>query len=731
MAQSKTAGLGKWGRPVDAFGLTGRPTLARFSPMRTVSDVLSKQWMEGAVPVFLAVVISLGFALSTPEILQSGDRDLILRNFAELGFLAVALTIVLVGGGIDLSVGSIVGMSSISSLVMFRAYDWPVPVILVVVVILGAAFGAINGFLIAVVKTRPFITTLVTAVALRAVVTVVQTHNAPDLVMPRTDSIWTFLGNGTVAGMHTSVAIFIPVVIIAHIGMSRVRWGWWTVAVGSDRRSARRNGVPTTRVTFATYVASGVLCSIAGVLLAARQGSTSALTGDGFEIAALTAVVLGGVSLTGGRGSVARAAVGVMVVAIIQQALIRRGAESAWSTFILAAALLSFSVLDLKWGKYRTRIADKLEVDPLRLEPGPLLDVTDENSIWRVNNHLTTAEPIGLGRIEGAEDCAVDHDGNLYCGDRRGWIWRFDAGDTTRGQIFARTGGSPLGHAWDLNGDLLVCVGGIGLCRITPDGTSTPIAVQTRRSRNKIFDDSAIRFADDLDVGPDGAIYFSDASSRIDSASYHVEMAEFRPNGRVFRYDPSNGSVEQIVKNHLMANGITTAHDGQSILIASSGLFRVDRLWISGPKQGQLEPVLENLPGLPDNINRASDGNYWMSFVGMRTPISDLFLRHRNLRLRMTKELPVDDWIVPQWNVSCVVKFTDDGMILSSYWDGTLERHPMVTSMKEFDGHLYIAGLQNNRIGRYKLPEHEIGTLDPMLTPGRLADRGHAVGSQA
>jgi len=146
----------------------------------------------------------------------------------------------------------------------------------------------------------------------------------------------------------------------------------------------------------------------------------------------------------------------------------------------------------------------------------------------------------------------------------------------------------------------------------------------------------------------------------------------------------------------------------------------VDRLWIAGPKQGQLEPVLENLPGNPDNLNRSSDGNYWLPFVSMRTPMSDLLNRYPAVRRRMTKEVPLDSWVVPQLNVSCVMKFNDRGEILQVLWDSSLANYPMVTAVKERAGQLYLCGVSNNRIGRLTLDPSEFGSIDPAVVPGLI-----------
>ncbi|GHE93765.1 ABC transporter permease [Amycolatopsis deserti] len=700
---------------VDAFALTGQGPGARFAPLRTLSDLFGKRWMEGAVPLTLAVVLSVIVWGTTP--VGGVDVPLILDEATEKGLLAIGLTVVLVGGGIDLSVGSIVGLASLGAMVASRAWNWPMALVVPATIVAGAGLGAVNGFLIARLKMRPFITTLVTLVAFGGAAAALQSSYSFELGLPKDDLVWDFLGEGTVAGIPTGWFIFLVVLVVVHVGLTRSRWGWWVMAVGSDRRSARRNGIPVDRVTFCVYLLSGALAGTAGLLTAARLGRTDADVGQGWELVALTAVVLGGVSLKGGRGSVLRATVGILVVGVILQATVALGLEGSYYTAILAAVLLLFAILDLKWGKYRERTAEKLKIDPGRITLGPLVDVTEPGTVWTINNRLTDAPTIGLGKIEGAEDCAVDPAGNLYCGDRRGWIWRFPGPDHAEGEIFARTGGLPLGHAWDREGRLVVAVGGMGVYRIHPDGETELVANKVRRSRLSLLDDSGLRAVDDLDVAPDGSLYVSDFSARYNAAEYMVELVESRPNGRVVRVDP-DGGTEVVASNLVFPNGICTAHDGQSVLIASTTLCRVDRLWIAGPKQGQLEPVLENLPGHPDNINRASDGNYWMAFVSMRTPMSDLLVKYPAFRRRMTQEVPLDSWVVPQLNVSCVLKFDERGQVLKVLWDSTLANYPMVTSINERAGRLYLCGVNNNRVGRLTLDPEDVGPIDPAAVPG-------------
>ena len=109
------------------------------------------------------------------------------------------------------------------------------------------------------------------------------------------------------------------------------------------------------------------------------------------------------------------------------------------------------------------------------------------------------------------------------------------------------------------------------------------------------------------------------------------------------------------------------------------------------------------MPGYTDNINRASDGTYWMAWLGMRTPSFDLSLRHPSMRKRMTRRLPQDEWLFPNINTGGVVKFDENCNIVQTMGDLSGLAHPMVTSMREHKGHLFIGGILNNRVGRFRI----------------------------
>ena len=325
-------------------------------------------------------------------------------------------------------------------------------------------------------------------------------------------------------------------------------------------------------------------------------------------------------------------------------------------------------------------------------------------SPYEVNDKLRDVELIGLGQVEAPEDVIFDPADNLYCGTRHGDVMRFLAPDYKKLELFAHIGGQPLGLAFDREQNLYVCVGGMGLYSVAPDGTVSKATDETNRSTFSVNDNSRLRLADDLDITPDGRIFFSEATVRYEMHQWPVDSLESRGNGRIICYDPSTKSTRTVIRNLKFPNGVCTSHDGQSILFAETWGCCIKRYWFDGPNSGRLETVIASLPGYPDNINRASDGTYWLAIVGMRSPAVDLAFQIPGFRRRMSRRVAQDEWLYPNLNTGCVVKFNDQGDVLDALWDLKGINHPMITSMREHKGSLYLGGIANNRIGRYRLP---------------------------
>lgn len=677
----------------------------KWSFQQFVAELLQKRWMEPVVPFTAAIVVILAFSLLIPGYSSVGNIASTGRQFGEFGFVAMAIAIVIISGGIDLSVGSIFAMANFIALMMFNMFEFSAPVAILITLIFGGLMGAVNGGLIGYMGLGAFLTTLVTMLIFRAILNLLILQYSMDMALSMGDSrIWDWLGGGGIFGIPANIVILALVGIVGHIFLSRGRSGWYIAAIGANRKAARHAGIPVERHLFLTYVVSGVLTSLGGVFYAARLNSPSSDTGVGMEVLALTAVVLGGVNLSGGKGSVGQALIGATVVLVLINGLVRFGLVGGATSAFLGFMMLLAVGIDVKWSRNRSKAIEKIYVVPTYFKLGQRHDVApDSGTPYALNNRLRDAEAIGLGKLDGPEDVIFDRAGNLYCGTREGFIWRFSGENFENQEIFARTGGRPLGMAIDGDDNIIICIAGMGVYGVRPDRSVYKVTDETNRTFGKVIDDSRLVLADDLDIAPDGKIYFSEATLRYTAHTWATDALEGRGNGRLIVHDPATGKTRTLLKDQIFPNGVCVSHDGQSVLFASTWACRIERYWIAGPKAGKLETLISDLPGMPDNINRASDGRYWLALVGLRTPTYDLAMEDPGFRTRMIKRIPNDEWLYPNINNGCVVKFDDNGVVSETLGDIGGKSHPSVTSMREERGYLYIGGLSNDRIGRVKL----------------------------
>ena len=677
----------------------------RLWPDKLFGELLQKRWMENSVTVAVLVAVLLFFTREIKNFTALSNISDMLREASELGFVVLGMSLVLIVGGIDLSVGSMFGLCNLIALYCVHVLALPVPVAIAITVAVGAALGAVNGALIGFMRMRAFLTTMVTLILYKAVFDLLGYRWSVAISSVTPDSnLWDFIGSGDVLGIPTVTVVFAVIGVIGHVVITRLRAGWHIMAVGGNRRSSYNLGLKVNRVIAASYCVSGAFTALAAVFYAARLASAGADTGKGMEIIVLTSAILGGIRLGGGKGSVSKVVLGTLIVFLITNGLLRLAVPAGQSRLILAGILLLAATIDIRWAKNRHKAVEELYVSPsyLALPPSPPTDAKS-GSPYAVNDKLRNVEIIGLGMVESPEDVILDEDDNLYCGSRHGEIIRFFAPDYKRMEVYAHIGGQPLGLAFDGHKNLYVCVGGMGLYRVTAERVVEKVTDETNRSMLSIIDDSRLRLADDLDIAPDGRIFFSEATVRYEMHEWPTDALEGRGNGRIICYDPHNKKTTTVLRDLVFPNGIALASDQQSILFAQSWACCIKRYWFGGPKKGDVETVIDSLPGYPDNINRASDGNYWLALLGMRSPSFDLAMRKPGFRRRMSKQLPGDEWLFPNINTGCVVKINERGEILDALWDLGGQNHPMITLMREHRGYLYIGGISNNRIGRYKL----------------------------
>ena len=398
-----------------------------WSPRLLFAELLLKQWFEPVIPFTVMIVLAAYFSLTIKDYGTAKNALSLMRLFAEFGFVALGMAFSLISGGIDLSVGAIFAVCNFAALFCLFVLGLPAWLTVLATLLTGAVIGARNGILIGYLKTRPFLTTLVTLIILRAGVNLLNERFATVFATNSVDSdAWDFLGEGSVLGLPVNAATLILVLLVGHIFLSRSRYGWHLTAIGASRKAARHAGIRVERMLLATYMLSGVLCAAGGVFYAARQGSTDSTTGVCWEFQALTAVVLGGASLAGGRGTVWRAMIGAIIIFLLINGLVRIGIPGYVTSGAMGVILLAAVGIDVEMGEEpRQGGAEDLRQSGADAAAGLPEIARGSTSPFAQNDRLVHAEAIGLDQVEGPEDVILDRQDRLYGSTRDGNIIRF------------------------------------------------------------------------------------------------------------------------------------------------------------------------------------------------------------------------------------------------------------------------------------------------------------------
>ena len=327
-------------------------------------------------------------------------------------------------------------------------------------------------------------------------------------------------------------------------------------------------------------------------------------------------------------------------------------------------------------------------IEPLAWEAPPAPAMT---GVMEPNDTLMKAELLGKGQLQGPEDSAVDAEGRLYSGLHDGRIVRLS--DDGRIEPFAYTGGRPLGMDFDANGHLIVADAYKGLLSIDRQGQ---ISVLTTEAAGV-----PLRFTDDLDIAADGTIYFSDASSRFEQPDYLLDLLEARPHGRLLSHDPASGETRVLLEDLYFANGVALSADETFVLVNETYRYRITRYWLKGEKAGTSDIFIDNLPGLPDNLQGDGDGTFWVALPTPRKADADFLHRHPWLKAQLAK-LPRALWPSPI-PYGLVIALNEQGEIVRSLHDASGSQLRMVTSAKPVGDYLYLGSLDNDRIGKLRI----------------------------
>ena len=261
----------------------------------------------------IALFSIIGWHFFTP-----GNAGEIVRASAEIGLLALALTPVIVTGGIDLSVGSLLGLCAVVLGVTWRDGGWPLPAAAAAALLAGVAGGGLNALLVARLGIPPLIVTLGTYSLFRGVAEGVTAGVKNYSDFPES---FLFLGQGRIGAVPSQLVVIVAAAVLFWLMIHRMAMGRTLRAIGFSPEGARHAGVSVSRRLAAVYVLSGLCAGVAALLYVARLGQAKADAGTGFELMAITAVILGGTSIFGGRGSVGGTLLGLAAIAVLQNGL--------------------------------------------------------------------------------------------------------------------------------------------------------------------------------------------------------------------------------------------------------------------------------------------------------------------------------------------------------------------------------------------------------------------------
>jgi ribose transport system permease protein len=328
---------------VTASPLTGEP-VRRFS-----GPWFAALALRNAMFIVVLLVICY-FSYKSLRFSSPDNLVTILIAAAPFALIALGQTLVILTGGIDLSVGSVIAMSAMTAAAVAKANPGQVWMTVLVAIVVGFAAGAVNGFFVSIVNVPPFIATLGMLTAGSGIAYAIG-GGAPINGLPAEFGL---IANKTILGLQIPVIVMILGIIICAVVMRRTSYGMRVYAVGGNRSAAEIAGVNARRILFSVYTISGMLAGLSGVMLASRVISGPPNLGQGYELDAIAAVVIGGASLMGGRGSVWGTALGLLLIQTLNNGLDILLVPSYWQD-VIKGVLIIFAVAVDVWTAKRRR----------------------------------------------------------------------------------------------------------------------------------------------------------------------------------------------------------------------------------------------------------------------------------------------------------------------------------------------------------------------------------------
>lgn len=306
-----------------------------------IKNDLKRIFAKTEVSVLIALLIlCTALTILSPYFLTTNNIFNVLRQFSLIGILAVGEALIIITGGIDLSIGSIVGLTACMA-ALLTSYGFNEISVFILTLILGGFVGSINGFFVTKVRINPFIVTMGMSGIARGATLLITDGLPIDF-----QSKLTFLGSGYVGPVPVPVIIMFLVVALGFIFANNSVVGRNVYAVGNNERAAVLSGIRVTRIKSMVYIITGVLAALSGIILAGNLNNADPSFGSGYEMDIIAAVVIGGVSLAGGEGSILGVIIGAAIMGVLRNAFVLLGISAYWQVVTIGLVIIAAVSID-------------------------------------------------------------------------------------------------------------------------------------------------------------------------------------------------------------------------------------------------------------------------------------------------------------------------------------------------------------------------------------------------
>ena len=303
--------------------------------------------------LLIAILIGLigWMSFLSPHFLSVHNLLDLTRHLAEIGIIACAMTLIIMTGGIDLSVGSLLGLCVVVFGYSQATWDLGAPLAVLLTVVVGSTAGAANGTLVARWNFPPLVVTLATMALFRGLALGISQAEPVSIAEP----FW-WMGQAYLGPVPVQLILWMLVTVATAILCYRTRLGRYAMAIGDNQRAAEIAALPVGRVKLLLYTGSGLLCALAAMIYAARFATAKADAGQWYELAAITGVVLGGTSITGGRGSVWGTFLGILILGVVRNGLNLAEVSAVWQQLTEGGILIVTATSNELLASYHARL---------------------------------------------------------------------------------------------------------------------------------------------------------------------------------------------------------------------------------------------------------------------------------------------------------------------------------------------------------------------------------------